>query len=142
MEEINNFEVHDEDIFRAILLDCEHSLPSTDSKNLSYIASFRLSLETSESQELLANMENTRRDFVSKLEVKTPSLGELEEALSSYLPNLFLFTWSLTNQPSISIKKSTIFEWKGSFSLPDAPKSKYVEFAFEMVMALHTLVRR
>jgi hypothetical protein len=128
----------DNDILNSLAFSIELRAPHAKRGTIKYMESFGRSIETVEASEMIVALDNTRRNLESKLEGNIV-LDEAEEALNQYLPNLFLITWSLKSQPSVSIYKPTIFEWRGSLTT-DENHSKFQVFAFEVAMSLHTLV--
>jgi hypothetical protein len=134
------FVIYDEDVYRMLMHSHDYPLPKNESKLLNFQAAFKSCLGTLEAVDLVENLQRSRKSFENHLSSSPTSLKDVENHLNIYLQHLLQANYSLSHQPEVFIGQFTLFEWKGSFSLPDAPMSRFVEFTFELIMALHTLV--
>ena len=138
-DELKNILI-DPDVVKAFVFSSSLRIPTTKAGVLSYMDSFKLTTKTPESCELVQNLHKARVDMEKCLNSKTPIWDEIIASVNEYLPLLFTMTWSLTqHQPPLKISKATHFEWRGSFATLDGLVN-FVEFAFEIIMTLHTLV--
>ena len=138
-EELKNA-LNDPDVVKAFVFSAPLRIPTTKAGILSYSDSFKLSAQTPESCDLVQSLHKARGDMEKCLNSKTPVWEDIIASANEYLPLLFTMTWSLTQHvPPLKISKATHFEWRGSFATLDG-FARLVEFAFEIIMTLHTLV--
>ena len=132
--------MNDSDILHVLMFSIPLRKPTVKTGVNNYIELFKNSAKTVESHQLVEQLQQTRLIMEDKISLKTPIWDDICTAIERYLPYLFTITWSLTQQTKpVEISKNPTFEWKGSYTASETASS-FVEFSFEIIMCLHTLV--